>query len=40
MPKLGHMDFAQFVAESLLEKKGLLNPIKYLSIRKEKLCLN
>lgn len=32
--------FAQFVAESLLEKKGLLNPIKYLSIRKAKLCLN
>ena len=32
--------FAQFVAESLLEKKGLLNPIKYLSIRKKKLCLN
>lgn len=32
--------FAQFVSESLLEKKGLLNPIKYLSIRKTKLCLN
>ena len=32
--------FAQFVAESLLEKKGLLNPIKYLSNRKTKLCLN
>lgn len=32
--------FAQFVAESLLEKKGLLNPIKHLSIRKAKLCLN
>lgn len=26
--------FAHFVAESLLEKRGLLNPIKYLSIRK------
>ena len=39
--KIGaHGTFAQFVAESLLEKKGLLNPIKYLSIRKEKLCLN
>lgn len=39
--KIGaHGAFAQFVAESLLEKKGLLNPIKYLSIRKEKLCLN
>ena len=39
--KIGeHGGFAQFVAESLLEKKGLLNPIKYLSIRKEKLCLN
>ena len=32
--------FAQYVSESLLEKKGLLNPIKYLSIRKTKLCLN
>ena len=32
--------FAHFVAGSLLEKKGLLNPIKYLSIRKSKLCLN
>lgn len=32
--------FARFVAESLLEKRGLLNPIKYLSIRKAKLCLN
>lgn len=39
--KIGaHGTFAQFVAESLLERKGLLNPIKYLSIRKEKLCLN
>lgn len=39
--KIGaHGTFAQFVAESLLEKKGLLNPIKYLSNRKEKLCLN
>lgn len=39
--KIGeHGGFSQFVAESLLEKKGLLNPIKYLSIRKEKLCLN
>lgn len=32
--------FAQFVAESLLKKKGLLNPTKYLSYRKTKLCLN
>lgn len=32
--------FAHFVAESLLEKKGLLNPIKYLSNRKTKLCLD